>query len=114
MSKEKKTLIIVGLCLDAAITLFFFILSLVLIVKQSIHGPALRNTGGLIGYLANNPTVYLCAFVLPTFLLLAANIVGLVFYLKRTGAKKAQVSVNDLSDEQKEQLRQELLKDLNK
>ena len=47
----------------------------------------------------------------PLFILLALNIVGLVIYVKKT-SKKEPAKLDDLSDEQKEALRQELLKDL--
>ena len=66
---------------------------------------------GLIGYLQNNTTVYFVGFVLPLFLLLAANIIGLVIFVKKT-SKSEPTKLDDLSEEQKEALRQELLKDL--
>ena len=44
-------------------------------------------------------------------MLLAANIVGLVIYVRKT-SKKEPTKLDDLSEEQKEALRQELLKDL--
>ena len=67
---------------------------------------------GFIGWLVNlKPLVYGLAFVVPLFILLAANIIGLVFYVRKT-TKKEPVKVQDLSEAQKEALRQELLKDL--
>lgn len=67
---------------------------------------------GFIGWLVNlKPLIYGLAFVVPLFLLLAANIIGLVLYVKKS-AKREPVQVNDLTEEQKEALRQELLKDL--
>ena len=115
MSKTtKKILIITGLALDVAITIFLFVVSIIMIVT-SVTTPAydLKNMGGLIGYLVNHLPVYLGAFVVPMFILLAVNIVGLVIYVKKTSAKKQNVTVNDLTEEQKEALKKELLKDLN-
>ena len=66
---------------------------------------------GFIGYLQNHTTLYGLAFVVPLFVLLAGNIVGLVIYVKKT-SKSEPAQLNDLSEEQKEALRQELLKDL--
>ena len=66
---------------------------------------------GLIGYLQNHTSVYGFGFVVPLFVLLALNIVGLVIYVKKT-SKSEPTQLNDLSEEQKEALRQELLKDL--
>ncbi len=71
----------------------------------------IQNATGLIGYLQNHPLVYGLAFVVPLFLLLAGNIIGLVIYVKKTTERKP-MQVNDLSEEQKEALRQELLKEL--
>ena len=68
---------------------------------------------GLFPYLAGHLAVYGFAFVLPLFLILAANIIGLVLYIRRT-TKKEKVTVSDLSDEEKEALKKELLKDLQK
>jgi len=115
MTKKKKALYITLFSLDAVLTLFFFVISIIMIVKTAtmtkIQIASDANKATFIGYLQNNPTVYLVGFVLPLFLLLAANIVFLVLYMKKTN-KREPVKVNDLSDEQKEALRQELLKDL--
>ena len=66
---------------------------------------------GLIPFLIGHLAVYGFAFVLPLFLVLAANIVGLVIYLRKN-LKNDKVTVNDLSEEEKEALKKELLKDL--
>ena len=66
---------------------------------------------GFIGYLQNHTTVYFFGFVLPLFVLLATNIIGLVLFVKKT-SKSEPTKLDDLSDEQKEALRQELLRDL--
>lgn len=75
---------------------------------------AAKNSSGLILFLLQNTTLYFWTFVFPLFVLLAGNIVGLVFYVKKTSAKEAPTKLDDLSEEQKEALRQELLKDLMK
>ena len=68
-----------------------------------------ENTG-FIAYLQKNPTFYLCLFVIPLFLLLAANIIGLVLYTKKV-TKSEPVHVQELSAEQKEALLSEMLKE---
>ena len=60
----------------------------------------------LKGYLKNKVVIGVTLF-----LILAGNIIGLVIYVRRS-AKKEPVKVNDLTEEQKEALRQELLNDL--
>ena len=51
--------------------------------------------------------------VIPLFLLLALNVVALILYIRKVGQAK-KVKLNDLSAEEKEALRQELLKDISK
>ena len=113
--KNKKILLITAVALDVAITIFLFVISIIMLAtlskattKQAVE--ALGNDN-LIGYLANHPLVYGLAFVVPLFLLLAGNIIGLVVYVRKT-TKREPVKVNDLTDEQKEALRRELLRDL--
>ena len=72
---------------------------------------AAADSSGMIKFFIENPTVFLCVCVIPLFVLLALNIVGLVIYVKKT-SKKEPAKLDDLSEEQKEALRQELLKDL--
>ena len=116
MKKIKLPLIIAGLVLDVGVTIFLFVISIMILIKvipAATINEAINNSQRwpLIHYLLQNPTVYLVAFVIPLFVLLALNVVGLIIYVKKTsGAKPAQL--DDLSEEQKEALRQELLKDL--
>lgn len=120
MKKSTKYLIITGVAVDVAITIFLFVISIIMLVMLGKYGDvkqAAANAQGLILYLLKNTNVYFWAFVFPLFVLLAANIVGLVFYVKKTSAKEAkseQADLSDLSDEQKEALKAELLKDLMK
>ena len=107
--KNKKPLIISLVVLDLAITIALFVISIIMLAKTI--GSNGKVAEGFIGYLQTHTTVYFFAFVLPLFLLLAANIIGLVIYVKKT-TKKEPVKVQDLSAEQKEALRQELLRDL--
>ncbi|MDY5833113.1 MAG: hypothetical protein SPK01_06245, partial [Candidatus Onthovivens sp.] len=65
----------------------------------------------MIQYFQKNPTVFLVAIVIPLFLLLFANIGILVWYVKRS-TKPKETSLNELSEEEKEKLKQELMKDL--
>ena len=115
MKNYKKPLIIALVALDFAITVFLFVLSIIMIVKlgQYPNNPkaAAAASSGMIKYFIENPTVYLVTCVIPLFVLLAVNIVGLVIYVKKT-SKKEPAKLDDLSEEQKEALRQELLKDL--
>ena len=114
MKKFQKPLIIAGLVLDVGVTIFLFVISIMILAKvipAATLNEAINNAKGLIKYLLQNPTIYLVAFVIPLFILLALNVVGLIIYVKKTsGVKPAQL--DDLSEEQKEALRQELLKDL--
>lgn len=109
--KNKKPLWITLITLDVAITAFLFVISIIMLANTPKNEQERLEMDGFIGFLIKNPTVYLWAFVVPLFVLLAANIVGLVLYVRKT-TKREPVKVNDLSEAQKEALRQELLRDL--
>ena len=118
MKRAKKPLIFGAIVLDVCITIFLFTISIIMLALIGKYGTAkeaANHTDGLILYLLKNTSFYFWGFVFPLFVLLAANIVGLVFYVKKTSAKEnAPTKLDDLSEEQKEALRQELLKDLMK
>lgn len=110
--KNKKPLWIALIALDVAITVFLFVISIIMLANVSKTAGERALMTGFIGWLVNlKPWVYGVAFVVPLFLLLAGNIIGLVIYVKRS-TRAEPVQVSDLSEEQKEALRQELLKDL--
>lgn len=111
--KNKKILWISLIAADVAITGFLFVISILMLVNTAnIQTQEEREAiPGFIGYLANHTDLYLWAFVVPLFVILAANIIALVLYVRKT-TKKEPVKVNDLTAEQKEALRQELLRDL--
>ena len=110
----KKDLLIGGIVLDVGITVFLLVVSIIMLAtmpKNSIEmSEAIEKNGQFIGYLQQNPTVYLFTCVVPLFLLLGLNVVGLVMYVKKAGKTKATLA--ELSDEQKDALKAELLKDL--
>ena len=110
----KKGLLIGGIVLDVGITVFLLVVSIIMLAtmpKNSIEmSEAIEKNGQFIGYLQQNPTVYLFTCVVPLFLLLGVNVVGLVMYIKKAGKTKATLA--ELSDEQKDALKVELLKDL--
>ena len=115
MKKYKKPLLIGLVALDVGITVFLFVISIIILAtigaaNQNVK-EAIEKSDGLIKFLLEHSTFYLCVFVIPLFVILAANIVGLVLYVRKT-AKKEPAKLEDLSEEQKEALRQELLKDL--
>ena len=115
MKKYKKPLIISLLAADFIITVFLLVISIIMIVTIATHNNDPRAAAAASNYpirfFIENSTAYLCLCVIPLFLLLAANIVGLVMYVRKA-SKKEPAKLSDLSDEQKEALRQELLKDL--
>ena len=118
MKKSTKILIIAGIAVDVAITVFLFVISIIMLVMLGKYGnakEAIANTPeGFINYLLKNTNVYFWGFVFPLFILLAGNIVGLVFYVKKTSVKQAPPSLNDLSEEQKATLMAEMFKEYQK
>ncbi|MCR5078451.1 MAG: hypothetical protein K6B65_00780 [Bacilli bacterium] len=110
--KNKKALWITLIVLDVLITGFLFVISIIMLASTvGLEPGSVPDTSTFIGYLQANTNVYLGAFVIPLFVLLAANIVGLVIYVRKT-TKREPVTVNDLSADQMEALKAELLKDL--
>ena len=112
--KYKKPLFIGLIALDIGITIFLFVISIIVLITMagaSTLNEAIDKSDGLIKFLLQNRVIYGIFFVIPLFLILAANIIGLVVYVRKT-TKKEPAKLSDLSDEQKEALRQELLKDL--
>ena len=114
--KNKKWLWYVLGGLDVAITGFLFVIHVIMLANlvgktpEQIQSDAAVGTG-LVPELIRNLNLYLWAFVVPLFVILAANIIVLVIYVRKR-TKKEPVSVSDLSAEEKERLKQELLKDL--
>ena len=108
--KSKRILFITLFCLDVVITIFLFIVSIIMLATMPKDKSSI-NAATFIGYLQANPTVFLLAFVIPLFILLAANVAILIWYVRKSNKAK-QVKLNDLSDEEKEALRKELMKDL--
>ena len=115
--KNKKPLWIALAVLDAGAVIFLFVVHIVMLANVIGKSPEavqeFAKGEGLFPYLAGHLTVYGFAFVVPLFVILAANIIGLVLYIKKS-TKKEKVSVSDLSEEEKEALKKELLKDLEK
>ena len=113
MKKYKKPLLIALVVLDVAIIVFFLVLSIMILTAVTRYkGQAANNTEGLVkAILQMKPVASFFAFVLPMFLVLVGNIVGLMLYVRKT-TKKEPAKIEDLTEEQKEELRQELLRDL--
>ena len=111
--KNKKPLWITLIALDIGVTVFLFVVSIIMLSNVSKTAGERAQLKGFVGWLVNKlePWQYGVMFVVPLFLLLAGNIIGLVLYVRRS-TKREPVQVSDLSDAQKEALRQELLKEL--
>ena len=82
MKKYKKPLLIALVALDVALIAFFLVLSIMILVTVTKYkNEAVANSSGLIkAILQMKPVASFFAFVLPMFLVLAGNIVGLMLY----------------------------------
>lgn len=109
--KTKKVLFIALFCLDIALTIALFVISIVMLATMPKDMSTISGNEGMIQYFQKNPTVFLVSIVIPLFLLLFGNIGILVWYVKRS-TKPKETSLNELSEEEKEKLKQELMKDL--
>ena len=110
-AKTKKILLIGGIVLDVVIPAFVLTTSIIMLATMPQNASSI-DTSTFIGYLQANPTVFLLSCVLPLFLLLALNITALVWYVKKVANKK--IALSDLSDEQKEAIRKQLLSEMSK
>ena len=110
-AKTKKVLLIGGIALDIAITSFLLVVSIIMLATMPKNIMDI-DTSTFIGFLQRNPGVYIGTCVVPLFVLLAINITALVWYVKKVANKK--IALNDLSDEQKEALRKQLLAEMSK
>lgn len=114
--KTKKVLIIAGLALDMLVTIALFVFSIVIIANMP--DPYIKSsldTSTLLGWFQYDPIRILLLDVLPLALLLAVNLVITFTYIKKTSPKKEekkQVTLNDLSDEEKEALRKKILQEM--
>ena len=113
--KTKKILIFAGLGIDIAITISLFVIAIIMLATMPSNRidaqSAIEQNGPFIGYMQQHPTVYFWSCVFPLILLLVANVVILVLFIRNLG-KKRQMAVEDLNEEQKAALRAELLKEL--
>lgn len=112
--KTKKGLIIAGIVLDIGITVFLFVIAIIMLATMPAKGED-PTMGGMIGYFQGSKTgttVYLWTCVVPLFVLLALNIGILMWYIKKVANKK--VALADLNAEQKEALRAQLLAEMSK
>ena len=101
MNKKKILWILLGV-LDLGIVTFLFVVHIVMlshvIGKTPLEVQLFAKGEGLFPYLAGHLDVYGYAFVIPLFVVLAANIVGLVIYIKKV-TKKEKVSVKGLNND---------------
>ena len=112
--KTKKALIIAGLALDVLVTIGLFVFSIVILVKMPDSRFESLPEDTFLGYFQHNPMMILIVDVLPLTALLVLNVCLAIWYIKKTGKKeeKKQVSLNDLSEEEKTALKQKILQEM--
>ena len=122
--QTKKIIFIVGIIIDVVVTLALLVLSIMMVALLPKNGG--YSTMPIIGYLQQNTTVFLCAVVLPLFLLLIVNIVGTVFFITKSKeldkeeivaeVKKTSkpTCLDDLTPEQKAALRKMVIEEARK
>lgn len=113
----KKSLIFTGVAIDIAATIFLLVVAIIMLATMPsgddltyFPDKVIEHNGQFIGYLQLHPTIYFWSCVFPLIVLFVGNIVGLFFYVRYVGKRKAQLA--DLSDDQREALKAELLKEL--
>ena len=99
MKKYKKPLLIALVVLDVALIVFSLVLSIMILVTViKYKNQAVANSDGLVkAILQMKPVASFFAFVLPMFLVLAGNIIGLMMYVRKT-TKKEPAKISDLKN----------------
>ena len=113
--KAKKALIIAGIAADVLITIALTVFSIVILVNMPDSRFESLPEDTFLGYFQHNPIMILICDVLPLTLLLVVNISVAIWYIKKTGKKqeeRKQVSLNDLTDEEKAALKQKILQEM--
>ena len=112
--KAKKALIIAGVAVDILVTVALFVFSIVILVNMPDSKFDSLPADTFLGYFQHKPEMILICDVLPLALLLVANVCLVIWYIKKTGKKeeKKQVSLNDLSEEEKAALKQKILQEM--
>lgn len=105
--KTKKVLFIVGLSLDLLVTVFLFVFSIIILANIPED---VIDEDSFLGWFQVEPMRILLLVVLPLLLLLALNVfITFVFFKK---SEKKKVTLNDLSEEEKEVLRKKILQEM--
>lgn len=115
MSPKAKRILYISLFgLDMAVTIFLFIISIIMIATMPKTKDAIDQST-FIGYLQYNTNVFLLAVVIPLFVLLAVNVFVLIQFLRKSSKakeEKKKMSTSDLTDAERELLLRELTQDL--
>lgn len=109
-SKTKKALIFSGLGVDVAITIFLFVLSIILLAKMPDSKRDI-DPATFTGWFLDDPIRILLICVIPLVALLILNVTVLFVYMKKTAPKK-EVKLSDLSEEEKDALRKKIAEEL--
>lgn len=113
LSKSKKILYGAMFGVDIALTIFFLVVSVVMIATMPSDADRVAGNfqNNFIGWFQQNPNFFLFIVVIPLIILFVVNVFVLTMYVKKSSEKK-KVALNDLSDEDKAKLREALMKDL--
>ena len=116
--KKKITLAAIG-AVEAAIIVFGLVVSIIVIatyISPEESGDYLTQNvaqnGPFIGWLQNNPTPFFLLIVLPLLIILAADIVYLVYFALKRESKLSDKERDQIAAKAKEEARAELLKEL--
>ncbi|MCQ2087259.1 MAG: hypothetical protein MJZ37_04205 [Bacilli bacterium] len=106
----KKALIIAGLCADVLLTVLLFVFSIIILAKMP-GSKAEIDQSTFLGWFQIDPIRILILDVLPLVVLLGVNLF-ITIKLFKTSSTKKKVSINDLSDDEKEALKKKLLEEM--
>lgn len=119
MDKKKKLILGIAGLLEAVVIVFAFVVSILVITTY--HSPEqysdylalnLEENGPMIGWLQNNPTPFFLLIVMPILVILALDIVYLVYFALKRESKLSDKERDAIAAKAKEEARLEVLKEL--
>lgn len=113
LTKNKKILFISLFCLDIALTVFLFVISILILTNMPANEIEIQYKEPFLRFFYQNSWSIPVLVVVPLVILLAFNIFVLIMYVRKTGKAK-KVKLQDLSAAEKEALRKQLLQDMAK
>ena len=110
--KNKKILWISLIAVDVAITVFLFVVHIIMLAKTvNAHGVT-QDPKTLIGWLQNNPTYFFVIICIPVFIIVALDLVYFAIIASRKETNLTNEQLEAIKKKAKEQAQAELMAEI--